>query len=271
MGDMNDDRREDLVKVAETATAAAVAAGGATGSAEVAAAAGFLAALPQLVGSVIPGVLGRQQRRVDKWWAIVTRGEDGSDEEFERDLHERLAKDDERLHATVMASLRTLLDTLERAMLIPLARLTRNYLKEHRGPDLFFRGVADVLSRISREELSSLRDVLDTAIKRASYGGSDDFIKLVHRSAKHIDDPDELLQARPTKGQDVWSVGYFDYDMKKDARFIPVMAVPHAREVFSLLKAARLADDFRGGYGESAGPDDLLIQEDVARRFRILL
>ncbi len=260
---MDRDKRDAIVKVAEGGAAVAAAA---AGSPELAAAAMFLAALPETVGVVLPAVMNQQGRRTRTWWQSVARGDDGGDDAFEAELNRRVI-DDEKTQAVIMESLRKLLESLEAATIFPLARLTRRYLKEHRRPDIFFRGVAEVLSRLNAEELASLRGILEIAIEVGARTDDDDYVKLLHRWP---DDPDQTKRKR-VKGSEPWAVGYYDFKRDPTQRFVGVREIPHAREVFALLKAARLADDFRGAYGETAGPDDLLIARETAERFLELL
>lgn len=250
--------KDKAAKVAETAMAVGAAAATTTGSPGAVAVAATLAALPPAVAAIIPHFWDRQERRVRTWWKASTSAGAVDAGDFEAELHKRLLNDDDAVLSTIMASLRALLETLDPSSVVPLGRLTRKYLLAAAQPDRFFRGMADVLARIQAQELAVLRKTLHVAVNTPVMAEGDQrFVKLLYREADG-----GRIRGAP-KG--AW-LGYQAPGTGSRKQFIAVQQLDQVQAVFSLLKGARLADDFRGGFGESAGPDDLLIERDVARR-----
>lgn len=137
--------------VAGVGIAAASAAAGGPKAALVAAA---TEAGPALIDLFVDKWRGRRRSEVEKWWDDVTM-ENGSDEGAVAQLRAR--SDDPAVQEVVAASLRALLDRVTPDVIPALGMLTREYLRERKDPDAFFRAMARVLSECTSGEYEVLK------------------------------------------------------------------------------------------------------------------
>lgn len=108
------------------------------------------------VGAVLGLAVEAAKHRQRTWWAHVVGNK--TDEEFERTLEYELT---EEHGAVILEGLRAALQTVDDAALVPLARLTRMYLRTKTGSrDRFFRGCTRLLCDADAEDLQLLRRLI---------------------------------------------------------------------------------------------------------------
>lgn len=141
---MSDEKKDRL----ETAASTALALVGA-------------AALPS---AVIPGAVGiaflrLSDRRIKKWWELVTHGSKTPEELAER-VAIGLAEDDEHVVAGVLGGARAAATSVEPAAVVIIAELSRRYFEDATLPRWFYRSALALFEQLDNGELFALRRLL---------------------------------------------------------------------------------------------------------------
>lgn len=160
MNDRDVGQAKDLSNIVGggAAGAAAALASGASPTAIVLATA--LGALPQAAASAIGFGAERKARQAAAWWHRVVH--DGGDEVTAEEIAAIVTEHREEpfVGETMLRAFRALVDSVDDEATVPIAILTREYLREKRTPDVFFRGAADLLRVVNAAEINDLRRVI---------------------------------------------------------------------------------------------------------------
>jgi hypothetical protein len=245
--------KNDLVKDVVGAGAGAVAAivGGVVAGPPGVAAGAALAFLPLVVGRFIPGFVQRKEREAQMWWSSIV-AEDGSDPGTVDRIRARL--EEPEAQDTIVEGFREVLDAIAPEVLPGLATLTREYLRDGKRRDEFFRGVGRLLSDLAADEYESLRS-------------------LVRALAQHQGPP--LLHVRLTMppGGSAEVLTFVSQAPGQEEQLVySGWSSPHARRLFHLLKLNALGSDNPGGYwGVVSGPHVLRMNPQIVGRLDRLL
>lgn len=169
---MSDEKPSKLVTASALVQEALTAGGGAGVAASMAAASGAspglvvataaTALIPQGLAWLYNGAIGWKQREAAKWWMTMLtaeRADDASAEEIAQEILDH--QDKPHVRDTILRSVRGLLDALEPSVIPSLALLSREYIREKKKPDVFFRGTVGLLSNIaSEDELADLKRII---------------------------------------------------------------------------------------------------------------
>lgn len=163
-------RIRNMINEAVAAVSGAVVAAGAalaTGSSSSAVvAAGVAGFLPQALVSTVGVATGWKAREAAAWWhqVLVSPNDDGvTSEEIAGiiDAHQ----EEPFVRETILRSVRTLQETLDPCVVTALAMLSREYLREKKAPDRFFRASSRVLADLSRSEYEELARCFRTLLR----------------------------------------------------------------------------------------------------------
>jgi hypothetical protein len=169
-------RPDDRKALTATATALSVAAGkaatvaGATFVGVVGAA--LVAAVGPTVGFLWQTTTDWHVRQTEKWWDALSAklGPGVSHEVEDRVMHERVTGQEPVAGKVIAASVRTLLEGLDDALVPALAALAAEYLRERKPADDFFRAVARTLADLDKVGLTDLRSVAEHCVGFTSPG-----------------------------------------------------------------------------------------------------
>jgi len=130
--------------------------------------------LPTLVGIA----RAWKEQETDKWWNHVVDGDFHDDTSAEEIAGIIEANQEEPfVRESILRSLQTLWFTPDQCAVLPLAMLTREYIRDKKNPDSFFRGVCNLLLTCSQSDFGQLRD-LAVAIRHALNESDPSFLRL---------------------------------------------------------------------------------------------
>jgi len=111
---------------------------------------------PAIVELFVSGWRGRRRREVSEWWDAVVM-DNGSEQGAAAQIAARV--EDPVAQEVIVGALRALLDRVAPVVVPALGMLTREYLREGKEPDAFFRGMARVLGDLTAAEYEVLRNM----------------------------------------------------------------------------------------------------------------
>jgi len=147
------------LKASDLAGIGIAAAGAAAAGPQAAIVAAAAKGAPALIDLYVGRWKDRRRSEVDEWWEEVLM-ESGSDEGAAAQIKAR--SDEPAVEEVIVASLRALLDRVTPTVIPALGMLTREYLREAREPDAFFRAMARLLSDCTSGEYEVLRRMAAT-------------------------------------------------------------------------------------------------------------
>ncbi len=245
----------------EAATSAGIAVGqtlAATGEIGTAALAGLVAFTPYVVGRVIPGFLQRKERETRQWWDRVVN-DNGSDTGAAAEIASR--SEDPATQEVILAAFKVILEEVSPAVISAVAMLTREYARQGKSRDAFFRGASEVLADVSAEEYADLR-----ALTKWISGAGSGFLTVVHyggvvsAGGEALPDSREHLALHPLREQG------------PQVTTPPGFPIVNVRRLFQLLKTSGLGTEASSGYWNTvSGPQVLACDAAVMRRLASLL
>jgi hypothetical protein len=161
-------KREQAKAMMKEASTALVAMGTSAG---VATAAGSSAGMIALTGgaSLLPWALtaviaiarGWKEREAARWWYELLHGQ-GDEQATSEEIAGLIAAHQEEpfVRETILRSVRAIGEAVDPAAVSPLALLAREYVREQKAPDAFFRGASRLLAELSATEVFDLRRLL---------------------------------------------------------------------------------------------------------------
>jgi hypothetical protein len=247
-------------KTVADAIGAIAAAGAAYGTASLPAAiaagpAAALAFLPFVAGKVVVGYQKRKVREAEKWWELVVM-ENSSDYGAAAQIGAKA--DDPISQDVIVASFKLILDNISPEAIPAIAMLTREYLREGKVRDDFFRGTGEVLTDLSAEEFSDLRALV--AWVASSSRRADVEILHLGVGSGSPEGQYEHLEIRPEREGRPPILTPLGFPM----RFVP--------RLFRLLKKSALATEAASGYlGAISGPHVLAVGRTTMDRLQTIL
>jgi hypothetical protein len=246
------DRASKAIDVVGTGGRIAAGAAGVTG-----AAAALVLMLPSALKLALPKVLERKANETKQWWDWVTMV-DAPDETVRAEIEAHLDNPDAQ--EAIYSSLKEVLDCTNSEVLKPLAMLTREYVREDKAPDAFFRGVTRVLADLTRGELKALRLLVRLAA---------DVEKRLDPGMLAVD----LYLTRLEKSRDETEYVHHREIAPPKLTLTPLRpSVPGAERLFHLLKSNGLGSDQPSGMWDvQTGPSSLLLDRRTLTRLVALL
>lgn len=158
---------KDIVTAGATAAIAAATATAAPASAAV------WATIPTVLGGICDVAMNWKRLEAQKFWDDLRANiaTDAGVTPEEAEAHIQLRAEDPRFRDAILRSVRALMDAVDGAATVPLARLVAEYERDGAMADALFRGVARLLSELSRTELKELRDMLEWAFEGTEASG----------------------------------------------------------------------------------------------------
>jgi hypothetical protein len=182
--------------------------------------AALVAAVGPTVGFLWQTTTDWHVRQTEKWWDALSEklGPDVRHEVEQRVLRERVRGEDPVAGKVIAASVRTLLEGMDDALVPALAALAAEYLREGKPADDFFRAVARTAADLDRVGLVDLTTVLAQCVGFTEPGVE---LETVFREK----DQWVLVQARQEHE-----------DRAPDARRSPAFALDGGPRLIALLK-----------------------------------
>lgn len=148
-------------ELTQTATRSSVAASLATLAGqrpEMIIAAALSQFVPFVAGLVFGVAWNAKKGSAERWWARILEDMAATEGTTVEEAEERLRAraEEPAVRDAIFRSLRALLDAVDDAATLPLARLVSDYQRSSTPPDPFFRGAARLLSELSAPELADL-------------------------------------------------------------------------------------------------------------------
>lgn len=155
-------------EITQTATRSTVAATLATLAGqrpEMIVAAALSQFIPFAAGLVFGVAWNHKKASAERWWAEVLRDLAAAEKTTPAEVEERIRAraDEPDVRETIFRSLRALLDSVDDAAAVPLARLVAQYQHRKARPDAFFRGVAHLVSELSGQEFVDMAQLVGWA------------------------------------------------------------------------------------------------------------
>lgn len=230
---MSSGESKDFIKSATAASLAAATAAERGADAAGMAAAAAISFFPYVVGRCIPGILERREREAQEWWDRVVM-DNGTGVGAAAEIKARA--NEPAVQETIFSGFRLVLEKVSPAVIPALGLLTREYARQGRGPDWFFRSVGRVLSDVSSDEYADLR-ALTALIAQASTG------EVV------------LYQAPPDADGGPRVAIWHTITPPRVSGLAPGQLETTARRLFSVLKTSGLATEApSGNRGQGSGP-----------------
>lgn len=265
--------RPDSVEASKTIIttvggAAAAAAATYASPAGAAVAAGLAALVPLTLGLIHDFAWNHKRREAAAWWHAflqLTADESNTTPEAVEEHLQQLA-DKPHVREPIFRALKALLDSVDGAAVLPLARLTAEYYGDARTPDSLFRGAARLVAELGASELSELRDLLMWVAAETAR----DSVTLYLRSGQDIDS----VSPEPGRPFVVTLVRDQFADMEeaqdRDPKFALFWDAPNLRRLFQLLVSNALAYPGRTTFLGSGPPEIDLERSTIDLLCRIL-
>ncbi len=157
---MHDGKKSSTPAVVESLTTITVAATAAAAPPAALAAAG-LAVLPKALGVLVDKALRWKEADAAAFWDRLLHDEnaDGITSEEIAGLIEAHA-DEPFVRENVLRSVRTLLESVDPCIIVPLATLARQCIRDKIAPDAFSRNTMRLFTELGRDEFADLRRLL---------------------------------------------------------------------------------------------------------------
>jgi hypothetical protein len=259
MGDSPKEIVSGAVEVTATAGAAAIAAMKTMGAVGATA----LATGPMLLAAGVGVALDWRQRDAARFWHEVVNGKHGDDltaaeiaGRVEAHMNEPYVRE------TLLRSVRTVLDAVDPAVVVPLATLARACLRDKTPPDAFTRSTMRLLTELGRDELGDLGRLAQWIMTETKVQAA---VTLMAGNHEQV-----------AKGQWVripWRVEMQrdEYVGKRegtnDERYAVLVGLKAPDRLFSLLRLNGLASE-ASGVSFAAGPTTIVIERVTVERLR---
>jgi hypothetical protein len=266
-----DEKKERIAAMLKDASSALVSAGSgaalaaATGAtAGIVAATGAAAFLPVFLTTTIDIARKWKERDAAQWWHDVLFGQQDDDVTAE-EIAGIIEANQEKpfVRETILRGVRAVGESVDSAVVVPLAMLTREYVHEKNPPDAFFRGVSRMLSELSASELDELRNLFDWVLNESK---RDEITLSAHNQ-------------EAAKGN-VWIRIPWRIELLRDQfvgiqsndphRYAIKTGISDPKRLFHLLRVNGLAWEGRG-VAFDAGPAKVVFERATIAHFRVII
>jgi hypothetical protein len=245
------------VEVGATAGAAVVTTMSTAGAVGAAA----LATGPMLLAAGVGVALEWRKRTAEKFWHELVHGKHGDGLSAEEVAGRVEAHVDEPYVAeTLLRAVRTILDAVDPAVVVPLATLARGCLRDKVPPDAFTRSAMRLLTELGRDELDDLGRLTQWILAESKVQAAVTLMAGNHQKVAG----DQWIEVP-------WRVRMLrdEYVGKKDGsdeeRYVRLSGLKAPDRLFYLLKLNGLASETRG-VSFAAGPTTIVVERITAER-----
>lgn len=192
-----------------------------------------LALLPLVIGRAIPVFAERKAKEAREWWDWVV-GVNAPAGTVGVDIGAHA--DDPAFHEVVVQAFRALVDAVAPDVIPALGLLTREYARQGKRPDYFFRAVARTLSDLESEEFRDLKTLLSLIMRGPRRGRI------------------EMILSMLPDGSPVQVMFMDRTPLPVEIKWVPSgVSLPHGDRLFHLLKMHGVGEDNHGIHGLSFG------------------
>jgi hypothetical protein len=259
---MTDGPKETIggaVEVGATAGAAVIATMGTVGAVGAAA----LAAGPTLLAAGVGVALERRKRAAEKFWHELVNGKHGDSLTAEEVAGRVEAHMDEPYVAeTLLRSVRTVLDAVDPAVVVPLATLARACLRDKAPPDAFTRSAMRLLTELGRDELEDLGRLAQWILAESQVQLAVTLMAGNHQQVAKDQWIEVPWRVRMLRDEYVGK-----QDGEDEERYAYLVGLKAPDRLFYLLRLNGLASETRG-VSFAAGPTAIVVERVTVERLR---
>lgn len=256
---MEKDNRLPTAELIETAAAVGLTVA-ATSSASAALAAAGLSLFPKSLGLLVDRAVRWKEADAAAFWKELVNGhdQDGTTAEEIAGLLEAHA-DEPFVRENILRSVKTIMDSVDPCVIVPLATLVRHAIKGKVRPDAFTRNAMRLLADVGRDEMDDLRRLLAWALFETTTQQSLMIIATNMRQignnewepipwvVKTLRDPDP---AQPPN---------------QERNYVYLPGLENPPRVFHLLRTNGLAME-KSGISFASGPNTVVIERVIVER-----